>query len=615
MSDTTTTKQEGTAPQEGRLPLASAARSAQKGLADRLRALLGVKAKKGTTLLNHTLDAARAALDESAEEIGTALGRIPHRLREMDQAAPELDIFNRGEHERRGYCVTLQGPYASADSPLEINAHAKPRANDQQIATMLGVTLSAMLGGLVSAQDAARYFARRWPGMAPLMAHFDNDLALKIRLDSVGETIPMPIPIPADGDGDGDGKGEGEGEGGSGRGKKSDDDGDDAKRAGRTSGKPSKRRNNGRLQEADVSAWMASFTENAESVNARTEYGCSVAVFAVRHTAKDKYTENVGPNKCAARRALAADLERRLAASLYIAPDASADYGTRSGELDEGNFARHPADRETMFFRRSAQGAARPAVGIVVDESGSMGRDNTDGPFLQRSDHAAAYAYALACALDPVADTALFGHTDGVECHLCDFPRSKTDREIRIPGWAKGDAPVGVRAYADAESMLRSATGRGENEDATALLVAADLLQQRYPDAPGYLLILLADGAPASTYSNARQLVATLAAGRELAAARARSTNLGEEAAARQGNAVACLGVVRAAIEANRRKGVEFLGIGFGGMSEKIAEVQWGDSAVCVGRDADSLILAAPRINRALDALLATAAARAAAQA
>jgi hypothetical protein len=141
----------------------------------------------------------------------------------------------------------------------------------------------------------------------------------------------------------------------------------------------------------------------------------------------------------------------------------------RSGDFDASAVDRlvvGGADAERIYTRRPEHGAARIAIGLLVDCSGSMG-----GSPIEEAKVVAA-GLLLGFASDPRVSVEVFGHDFG--------------RAVRIH-----DAGNRVAAIAN----MRAGDS---NADGPAIDLAADALRKRHPRAAAHALVLIADGQPSA---------------------------------------------------------------------------------------------------------------------
>lgn len=154
--------------------------------------------------------------------------------------------------------------------------------------------------------------------------------------------------------------------------------------------------------------------------------------------------------------------------------DVLEEYGLRSGNLDEAVLDRvtyYDAD-PPVYTRTEVKGKSKIAVGIITDESGSMGQSGKC--------EAARYVTALlAEALRQVRDIDLcvWGHSGVGKCVIYEYISPA------LGGIANRASLAGISA-------------RGSNYDSKAVKHCAEEMRKHFPEASRRIMFLISDGQP-----------------------------------------------------------------------------------------------------------------------
>ncbi len=201
--------------------------------------------------------------------------------------------------------------------------------------------------------------------------------------------------------------------------------------------------------------------------------------------------------------------------------------GVHSGDLDEGSLDKlvFNEDQPAIWERRELHGQPKVAVGILLDESGSMGRTLTkaDQPGARKMWEARSVAIILAEALSKLrgVSTMILGHTthesgnnprtpttdNNQHAYYEYFPHTKDTLKVETINKTIGAHAADVSMFEYLTKLhanpwaLVHANARCSNADGHAMQYAVDKMLADYPTHQRRILFVISDGQPTNDHA------------------------------------------------------------------------------------------------------------------
>jgi cobalamin biosynthesis protein CobT len=178
--------------------------------------------------------------------------------------------------------------------------------------------------------------------------------------------------------------------------------------------------------------------------------------------------------------------------------------GCTSGDLDEGSLHKLVLNENNpaIWERRELIGQPKVAVGLLVDESGSMGACRTGKQYIQAAKEV---AVAMAAALEKIKGVKLMvvGHSgpDSSE-YSCGTKKVKTSREVKARGkWSSDQLDMYEYFTVNHKNPwgIVHAINRGGNYDSFAMDYSVRKMIKDYQAFERKLLFVISDGEPSSS--------------------------------------------------------------------------------------------------------------------